>query len=229
MARFSISLNVLKLSYSALRTLAQNIHDGFLAHALEYPAPTVTMLIFQGHIDDLIAAIDAWGLPHARGSHQQHVDLIAAANIVRDDLRKLSLYAMTTKPDDKDSWSSLGFAIKRPKSATAPLGMVRDLRIFISRLVPSTSIKLKWERPLDTDQGDIKVYVIQYNNTAVQPERVNGSQGIANVIGIVTDTSIILEPKYAGANFFWVTPFNAAGFGVSSDPLYYNAPAPPEE
>jgi hypothetical protein len=226
MTRFQISLNLGRLSYSSLRTLAQTIHDGFVAHAVEYPAPGPTMPIFQGHIDDLVTAINAWGPPHARGSHQQHVDLIAAANIVRDDLRKLALYAQTTKPDDKDSWSSLGFAIKRPKSAPALLGMVRDLRIFISRLVPTGSIKLKWERPLDTEPRQVKVYAIQYNNTAVQPA-LEGSQGVANVIGIATDTSILVEPKYEGANFFWVTPFNAAGFGVSSDPLYYNAPPAP--
>jgi hypothetical protein len=226
MGKFSISLGLSRLSYSGLRTASQTIHDGFTAHAVEYPAPSPTMPVFQGHIDDLVTAIDAWGLPHARGSHQQHVELIAAANIVRDDLRKLALYAQTTKPDDKDSWSSLGFAIKRPKSAPVPLQMVRDLRIFISRLVPTGSIKLKWVRPLDTDPSDVKVYVIQYNNTAVQPA-LNGSQGVVNVMGISTDTSILIEPPYEGANFFWVTPFNAAGFGVSSDPLYYNAPAAP--
>jgi hypothetical protein len=224
MSRSLISLNVLKLSYNTLKTLAQTVHDGFVAHALDYPAPLPALPLFQTHIDALDAAIIAWGPPSARGSHAQHVTLIAAANVVRDDLRQLALYAMTTKPDDKDSWNSLGFAIKRPKSAPAALQMVRDLRIFISRLVPTGSIKLKWLRPLDTDQSDVKAYVIQHNSTAVQPA-LNGSLGVVNVMGIVTDTSIILEPPYSGANFFWVTPLNAAGFGVSSDPLYYNAPA----
>jgi hypothetical protein len=225
MLHFLISLNLSRLSYSALKTLAQTIHDGFLAFVAAYPAPVPTMVIFQGHIDDLDAAILAWGPPNARGSRNQHLALIAAADVVREDLRQLAAYAMATKPNDKDSWSNLGFPVKRPRTEPAPLGMVRDFRFFISRLLIADTIKLKWERPLDTERRKINGYIIQYNNVAVQPPL--GSQGITNAHAVVTSTSIILEPHYEGANFFWVTPFNAAGYGVSSDPLYYNAPAAP--
>jgi hypothetical protein len=47
------------------------------------------------------------------------------------------------------------------------------------------------------------------------------------VIGIVADTTILLEPQYVGANYFWVTPFNSVGYGVSSDSVFFNAPAKP--
>jgi hypothetical protein len=225
MLHFLISLNLIKLSYSALKTLAQTVHDGFLALALDYPAPVPTMLIFQGHIDDLDAAITAWGPVNARGSHNQHLALIAAANVVREDLRQLAAYATNKKPNDKDSWSNLGFPVKRPKSPPSSLQMVRDLHVFISRLLGPGFIKLKWKRPLDSERASIKVYLVQFNNTAVQPA-MTGSQGIVNGI-LVSGSTIIIEPPYVGANFFWVTPFNAAGYGVSSDPLYYNAAAPP--
>jgi hypothetical protein len=101
--------------------------------------------------------------------------------------------------------------------------MVRNLRNFVSRDIVAGTIKIKWERPLDTDPGDVKGYMIQYNSTNVQPE-IDGGRGIVNVLGVITDTSLIVIPPYVGANYFWVTPFNSVGYGVSSDPLFYNAP-----
>ena len=100
---------------------------------------------------------------------------------------------------------------------------MQNLRQFIARDIPSPFIKLKWKRALDTDPGDVKGYIIQYNSSNVQPE-IDGSRGVVNVIGIVTSTSIIIAPPFVGANYFWVTPFNAVGYGVSSDALFYNAP-----
>jgi hypothetical protein len=224
MARKLISLNLSRLTYKALAVLAQAVHDGFLALVLVYPMPTVTMVMFQTHIDTLNDAITAWGPKGARGSHAQHLALIAAANVVRNDLRQLATYAMTTKPDDSDSWASLGFSIRRPKSAPVALPMVQNFHNFISRTVVAGTIKLKWKRPLDTDRSDVKCYIVQHSNTAVQPA-ITGSQGIANVIGLTTDTSIIIEPQHVGANYFWVTPFNSVGAGVSSDAVLYKAPA----
>jgi hypothetical protein len=223
MARKLISLNLFKLTYDSLSTLAQAVHDGFVTLVADYPTPNPTMVIFQGHITTLKAAIVAWGPVGARGSHVQHLALIAAANAVRDDLRQLATYAMNTKPNDPDSWSALGFSIRRPKSAPVALQQVQNLHNFISRTVVTGTIKLKWKRPLDTDRSDVKCYIVQHSNTAVQPE-ISGSKGVVNVLGITTDTSIIIEPQYVGANYFWVTPFNSVGYGVSSDPVYYNAP-----
>jgi hypothetical protein len=224
MARKSISLNLFKLTYGTLATLAQAVHDGFVTLAADYPSPKPTMLLFQTQIDNLNAAIIAWGTVGARGSHVQHLALIAAANVVRDSLRQLAAYAMTTKPDNQDSWAALGFAIKRPKSAPVPLQQVQNFHNFVSRTVVAGTIKLKWKRPLDTDASDVKGYIVQHSNTSEQP-LINGSQGIVNVLGITTDTNIIVEPQHVGANYFWVTPFNSVGYGVSSAPVFYNAPA----
>jgi hypothetical protein len=206
--------------------MAQVIHDGFVAQVADYPTPNPTMVIFKGHINALSAAITAWGTKGARGSHLQHLELIAAANVVRDDLRQLVTYAMNTKPDDPSSWVALGFAVKRPKTAPTALQKVQNFHNFVSRTLVAGTIKLKWKRPLDTDPNDVKVYIVQYNNVAVQPLR-DGSRGIANVIGITTDTSIVIEPPYVGANYFWVTPLNSVGYGVSSDSIFFNAPAKP--
>jgi hypothetical protein len=226
MSHSVIKLNLFNLSYAALLTLAQAVHDGFVLFVAVYAAPNPAMLLFQTHVTALKDAITAWGPKGARGSHTQHLALIAAANVVRDDLRMLVTYAMNTKPNAPDSWAALGFSIKRAKSLPSVLQMVQNLRNFVTRDLVLGTIKLKWERPLETDPGDVKVYIIQYNNVNEKPD-IDGSRGIANVIGLATDTSIVITPPYTGANYFWVTPFNSVGYGVSSDPLYYNSPGKP--
>jgi hypothetical protein len=177
----------------------------------------------QDHIDALEAAITAWGPPEARGGRAEHDTLKTAAKVVKADLKQLASYAQATKPNDPDSWRRLKFGIKRPKSAPTRLQAVRDLRIFVSRDVVGGTIKLKWVRPLDSDPGDVKCYIIQFSDRPEQP-LIKGSRAIVNVWAVITDTSIILEPPFVGANYFWVTPCNSVGYGVSSDPLFYNAP-----
>jgi hypothetical protein len=184
------------------------------------------MLAFKTDIDALRVAITKWGLKGNHGSHADHVALIVAATVVRNDLRMLASYAQNKQPDNAPSWTNLGFKIKKPKSKPVALQMVRDFRQFISRDIPASKIKLKWKRPLGTQSADVKGYIVQYNNTNEQPA-IDGSRAIANIFGITPNTTLLVEPQYVGANFFWVTPFNSVGYGVSSDSLYYNAPGKP--
>jgi hypothetical protein len=225
MSRSLIKLVLYSLNFDALLSFAQTIAAGFAAQVADYPAPNPLMPAFNADINALSNAITAWGPKGARGSHADHVALVDAANVVRNDLRMLADYAQNTQPDNPTSWGLVGFPIKRAKSVPQPLQIVRNLQNFISRDIPAGFIKLKWKRPLDTDAGDVKGYIIQHNSTNEQPE-INGSQGVANVVAIVPNTSWQFQPPYTGANYFWVTPFNSVGYGVSSDPLFYNA-APP--
>lgn len=225
MARSLIKLLLYTLNFDALASFALTVHDGLNALVADYPAPNPTLPNFKLDIIALTDAITAWGPPGARGSHADHVALVDAANVVRNDLRMLADYAQNTMPDNPTSWGAVGFPVKRPKSVPQPLQAVRNLRNFVSRDIPSGFIKIKWARPLDTDTSDVKGYIIQHNNTNVQPD-INGSQGVANVVAIVPNTSLQFQPPNTGANYFWVTPYNSVGYGVSSDPLFYNAAAP---
>src|SRR3569832_725286 len=125
---------------------------------------------------------------------------------------------MVTKPLDPDSWSKLGFAIKRPKSKPVTLQAVQNFRHFISRDVDEPQIKLKWKRPLDTLKTDVKGYIVQRNNTSTYPVSVDG-QALANIIGIIPNTSFIDVNPLVGENYYWVVPFNAIGNGVKSAAL----------
>ena len=215
------SLNV---SYSTLKDNAIKVHDGYIALAADYPAPTPAMPLFQTDIDALAAAITAWGPKGARGSHQQHLDLIDAAEVVRDDYRQLALYAMLTKPGDTSSWVALGFSIKNPKSKPVALEAVQNFHRFISRSIGDGLIKLKWKRPLNAKTTDVACYIVQCSATGVQPPLPDG-HAIINIVDVVTKTSVIINPPFVGANYFWVTPLNSGGLGVSSAVVFYNKPA----
>src|SRR5436305_5619586 len=102
---FLINLSLFRISYTTLAGFAQTIHDGFISLAAAYPTPNPLMPAFQADIDNLNAAIAKWGLKGNRGSHIDHLALVAAATVVRNDSRMLAIYAQNTKPEDSDSWA----------------------------------------------------------------------------------------------------------------------------
>jgi hypothetical protein len=207
--------------FETLLANAQTTHDGFVSQAATYTAPVPTMPDFQDNIDALLAAITGWGTEESRGSHADHLALLSAAGVVCSNMRQLASYAMFTQPGNVDSWALLGFGYRSAKSPVLVLPPVQDFHRFISRRVPEGMLKLSWKKPLDTAQNAVKAYVIQHSNKGVQPE-IESGRGVVNVLDIITKTSIVIAPPYVGANYFWVTAINGAGYGVSSVPVFYN-------
>jgi hypothetical protein len=222
MAISLIKLNLFKMTFDVLSTFAQKIHNGFVTNIADYATPDPTMVDFQTDIDTFKAALLKWGPEGNRGSHADHIALLSAVTVIKADLGMLSRYAQNAQPANPDSWVNVGFTLKSAPKPPVKLQVVQNFHNFISRSLVAGTIKLKWKRPLDTERSDVKCYLIQFNNIGIQPE-IDGSRGIVNGI-LVTDTSLIIVPPYIGPNYFWVTPFNALGFGVSSDLLLYNAP-----
>jgi hypothetical protein len=213
-----ISLNIYHLKFGELATFAQKIHNGFIDFVADYPAPDPTMLLFQSRINKLNSAIVKWGVKGNRGSHKQYVALQAAVVAVREDLRRLSNYAMCTMRNDAKSWAGLGFAIKLPNSKPQQLQMVQDLHHFISRTVPPQCIKLKWKKPLGSGERNVKVYVIQRSNTPVLPVSPL-THTLDRIQGFSTETSFIDRNPLPGDNWYWLTAFGSAGYGVTSKPI----------
>src|SRR5947208_12396781 len=129
---YSINLNLISLNFTALAGFAQTIHDGYVTHAADFPAPNPLMPAFHDDIDAHNAAIARWGVKGNRGSHTDYLELLSTTRVIANDLRMLSLYAQNTKPGDVLSWTHLGFKTKRPKSKPQPIQIVQNLHHFIS-------------------------------------------------------------------------------------------------
>jgi hypothetical protein len=212
----NISLKLSGLTFTALAGFAQSIHDGFVAQAVIYLTPNPLMLAFQSDIDDLVVANSKWGTKPIHGSSSDKAALIDASKKIKLDLKMLAQYAMNTVPDDPSKWIDLGFALKSPRGKPAKLQVVQNFRHFISRDLPSPKIKIKWKRPLLAQSHDIKMYVVQRSNTSVYPLPPDG-HAIINILGFTTVTEFVDADPFVGENFYWVTPVNAAGLGVTSE------------
>jgi hypothetical protein len=212
----NISLRLSRLSFTALAGFAQSIHDGFVAQAVIFVTPNPLMLVFQTHIDDLVAASAKWGTKPIHGSSSDKAALVDAATIVKLDLKMLAQYAMNTVPTDPSKWIDIGFALKNPRGKPLKLQVVQNFRHFIARDLAAPKIKIKWKRPLFTQSSDVKMYAVQRSNTPEYPLPPDG-HAIINIIGFTTATEFIDSDPFVGANYYWVTPMNAAGLGVTSE------------
>jgi hypothetical protein len=221
MKNSSISLKATRLPIIDLLALARKIHAGFITHLAEYSMPKPAMPVFLLHILKMKKAIADWGSEGSRGGRNEHDAMRSAAKVVITDLRQLAAYAQSTRPNDADSWRSLGFALRLPRQKTKRLQKVQDLRRFIARDIPLSAVKLKWRIPLEAKEKNVKTYIIQRTNS---PDYPSSHNSIENVLGFSTSTSFIDKEPMPGPNYYWVTPLNGAGMGVTSEPVFYFAP-----
>jgi len=77
--------------FQALADFGQGIHDALNGNAT-FPTPPVTLAAQQAAITALDNAIVAWGPKGNRGSHASHVALLAARDVVRENIRNLADY-----------------------------------------------------------------------------------------------------------------------------------------
>ncbi len=208
-----INLNLYQVPFSVLAAKAQTIYNGFKKNKGEYPAPIPELDLFLKHIKALKKAIAARGTVSNHGSSTDYTALVLAAEQVREDMRRLSFYAQNTKPANPSSWIGLGFVMKQYSRTSKPLGMVQNFRHFISRNIPAPQIKLAWKKPLGVTVRDVRVYIVQRNNSPDYPGAIPCRE---NVIGFPTRTTFIDEFPLFGENYYWVTPINGAGEGVTS-------------
>jgi hypothetical protein len=208
-----INLNLYQVPFSVLAAKAQTLYHGFKKNKIEYSAPKPALEIFLKHIKTLNKAIAARGTVSNHGSSTDYTALVLAAEQVREDIRQLSFYALNTKPDNSSSWIGLGFVLKHYSRTSKPLGMVENFRHFISREIPPQHVKIAWSKPLGVTVRDVRIYLVQRNNNPDYPGVIPCRE---NIIGLPTATKFIDEHPLIGENYYWVTPINGAGVGVTS-------------
>ncbi len=225
----SIALNLYAMTFQGVADFGDKLHGGFQRLAADYPGPTPSLAVAQSNIIKLNKGIVKWGTKGNRGAHTDYSGILSQVEVVRNDIRSWANYAMITKPNDIKSWTDLGFAIRQAKSKSQQLQMVQDFRHFISRNVPAPGIKLRWRKPLDTKSNLVKSYIVQWNNTPDYP-MLRERKMLMNVVAVVTETTFTDMRPLPGVNWYWVTPHNSAGPGVTSQGLMVlSAQLPGEE
>jgi len=208
MKQQSIALHLYSLTYGYLADLAQTVHDG-LAVSVIYVAPPVSLVDQQAAIDNLRAAVLAWGVKGEHGSRQSRNTLIKSRDAVRANLKRLARYCMGVTPDDSNAWGEVGFVTTRTRTPAAippkPHGVVQ---VFWPR-VPNLQIKLRWNRPLGVLPRETIVYKVMRS----------ADTDIANAVELATVSKTVYTDTDAGDSLqhYWIVPVNSAGKGHASD------------
>lgn len=220
------TINVKKSNYQGVANLAQLVHDDLVAAVADFATPSPTMLVFQSDIDDLTAAIAAWGPVHNRGSHAQLLALRDACTVVYNDLLSLQAYvqnvAQVTAGADYVLMASLigetGFSIKNAPNPQGALGAPQNLHQRFEDSVSLYTPKLKWNKPLGlTSPGNVKSYSILRGTTNI----------LANAIVIATATKTEFVDTLAPSGstlYYWVKGNNTDGAGAESMVLQISTP-----
>jgi len=204
----TIKLRLARLSNTDLASLAQTVITNITGNA-HYTTPHPSLTAIQNDLDAFNVKVSEWGSVGNRGSHQTHIELLAARNTLEVDLSALANYCETTTPYDEVAFVSCGWEIKNPRSLMGAIPAVQNLHQFFSRTISYGQAKLKWKRPLDTPIGVVNAYNV-YRNTSP-------SLSGATLVATVTKTSIIQTGLTATTYYYWVVAIGAAGAGVISD------------
>ncbi len=204
----TIKIRLARLSNTALISFTNSLITN-MTGLIFYPTPNPTLLVIQNDLTAFSNKVTAWGTVGNRGSHQIHVELLAARATLMVDLTALANYCETTTPYNETAFTSCGWEIKNPKSLTGPLPAVQNLRQFLSRTISYGQVKLRWKRPLNTAFGVVNAYNV-YRNTV-------SNFSTATLVATVTKTSIIQSGLTLNTYYYWVVPVGASGAGVTSD------------
>jgi len=142
-------------TYAALYTYALNVYTAMLANAITFSAPTPTLITFFANITALKAAMVAWGRKGARGTHAQHLALMAAKAAVISNLAGLVEYVQGVARRNPNGLGAqqaiVALAAMRIKNTNTPIGSYGPpfnvRQILKKNLINSTNIYLRWEKP----------------------------------------------------------------------------------
>jgi hypothetical protein len=221
MSKPVIAIKLSPKSYSGLANLGQTIVAGMTAN-LNFTTPSPALAAVTIAVGDVTDGIAAWGPKGNRGSHAILVDLRNKALTLHDMLKAEAQYVQNAAqiaagldyPSMASIITSSGFQLANPRNPQGILQMVQNFHQFVSRKLNANQVKLKWKKPLNTQSaGNVKSYKVYRGTTPV----FSAAQEI-----ISTTRTTFTDNNHGAAPVtwtYWIVPVNAAGAGVSSDPL----------
>jgi len=204
MARFRPVSKLNKYDFQALCDYSKGITLALTGN-LTFPTPPVT-LADQGTANDALqAAILAWGVRGNLGSHAQHVALVDARNVVRENITNLNGYVNGIAAGDAGMILSAGMV---PSAVRNPFGVLpapSNFRSPFSKHTLSGQTRLRW--------GKVK----GANSYNVYTAAVPTDPFI--LIGTTTKTLFIGTSAPGRLGYYTVRAVGAAGLGVETAEL----------
>lgn len=125
MASAKVALKFAKFPDGDLGDAGQTVHDQMLANALLFPAPPVTMVNFQTHLDAFTDSIVAANVGGAAATAAKD----AARQVVLGDMRQLALYVEMIANNDMQKLLKSGFEARSTERQSLPLETPTGLTI----------------------------------------------------------------------------------------------------
>ena len=145
MAKYRAVSKFRSYTHQALCDFSKGITTALTGN-LSFPTPSIS-LIDQGTANDAMqAAIIAWGPMGNRGSHAQHVTLLAARLVVEDNIRSLEGYVNGIANGDLGLILSAGMVANQIPAGLGILPAPSDLRSPYSGHTLSGQTRLRWGR-----------------------------------------------------------------------------------
>lgn len=195
-----------------------------LTNSSYFPSPTPDMGVFGSNNLALTNAIAIWGPVGARGSHADHIALLAANAIVYNDLVTLAAYVQSltdlSQPyTTQATFITLsGFGVKNLPTPQGLLGVPQNFHQVFSNNVDSHTPWLDWKKPTGlTSPNNVASYEVFRSLLNTQP-----------ILSIATTTEtkfIDTDPTLVGQIwYYWIQAINDAGRGAPTASLLVSVP-----
>lgn len=216
----SVANRLNSMSFQTLADFCQTMHDALVANAVTFPAPPVATATFQTNITTFQNAIIAWGAPGARGSHANHIAVLAARQQVLDDATSEASYvqavARAIAPgnvnDQKATILLGGCRVKNDSNQLQPWGQVNNFRQLVKQNMLGTgNIVLRWSKPNVVPGANSKPNAY---NVYVSDDDITYTWAAAT-----SSTTFILNAGQGILKYFKIAPVSAQGQGATSASL----------
>lgn len=213
LARVKIGVN--PSDFNGISILAHAVIIGLTTHPVNYPTPNPSLATLTADVTTLNLCIVNWGLVHNRGSHADWLALVAAADIMRNDLLLEAAYVDNLVdpnipyPDQVAFILTSGFAVKDLPTPQGVLAAPQDVHRNMNNSISENDIELRWKKPPGlTSPGNVNFYKLLQDGIEVATS---------------TRTRITLSGRVHGTNYtFNIIACNDQGDGATSMDLIVN-------
>lgn len=161
MARVRATTKLGNYNPTALALYAASIVTAMTTNVATFPTPPVALATITTNVTALYAAIAAWGVVGARGSHADLIALRNAVKVVQVNLQVTAAYVNQVAVGFGPTVALSGFTGTNPHTVIGVLGAPQDFRQLVSLRTLNGEVILKWKKPLNIGFGKVPTYVVE--------------------------------------------------------------------